>query len=108
MMISKIPVYFCSKCHEQNPPSLAHVSLWLFASTEKVGSQGIVFLTLNSLWGNHAVFKTRLIWQLSNRHDSPLASCHPDSFTPMTQEVKPSLIQFITNKQTAVNAWLSS
>lgn len=63
---------------------------------------------LNSLWSNHVIFKTRLIWQLGNRYDSPLASCHPDSFTPMTQEVKPSLVQFLTSNHMAERAGLSS
>lgn len=38
MMISKIPIYFCSVCHEQNPPSFAHGTPLLFASN-KSGSQ---------------------------------------------------------------------
>lgn len=65
----------------------------------------VVFLTLKSLWDNHDGFKT-FIWQLGNRPDSLLASCHPVSFTPITQEVKPSLIQFITHKYMVASAGL--
>lgn len=115
IMISKIPISFLLKISCTKPTFLCPCSPFAFCvyqiwkANPLVGSQGIfVFLILNSLWGNHVIFKARLIWQLGNRHDRPLASCHPDSFTPMTQEVKPSFIQFITNKHMAVSAGLPS